>query len=327
MDKTSPIDAASTAPAGAWAVGVSGGADSVALLELLRHREELRLHVVHLDHELRGEQSTGDARFVAELAAKWRLEAKIARYREVEDDQIRVEANKSARLRAARLKLFADVVEARQLSGVILAHHADDQAETIFQRLLRGSGPAGLGGMSFEMTIGKLRIFRPLLSVDRGVLRAILTQRGIPWREDASNLVEDQLRNRVRAVLRDRTELRGRLLSLGDARGALSTWLREHSPVLDELFDVRALDSLPTPVARESALRWLSERAGDAVEITPAAVGRLIEMAQDAASPPRQQFPGGVTVRRRGGKISVMDASMSKSSRNVSSTQPGPTAR
>src|SRR5436305_14562051 len=116
-----PMDAASTVPAGAWAIGVSGGADIVALLELLQHRADLRLHVVHLDHELRGEQSTGDARFVADLAGKWGLGATVARYRDVVHDLIRAEPNKSARLRAARIRLFTDVVEMHHLCGVLLA--------------------------------------------------------------------------------------------------------------------------------------------------------------------------------------------------------------
>jgi tRNA(Ile)-lysidine synthase len=335
MDKTSPIAAALSVPAGAWAVGVSGGADSVALLELLRHRDGLRLHVVHLDHELRGEESAGDARFVAELAANWKLDVTVARYRDVEDKRIGSESNKSARLRAARFKLFADVVEQHRLAGVILAHHADDQAETIFQRLLRGSGPAGLGGMMFETTIGTLRVLRPILDVQRVALRGILIERAIPWREDASNLRDDQLRNRVRLVLRDRIDLRERLLALGDACRALSAWLRVHSADLAESFDVATLNDLPDPLARESAVRWLSERAGTGVEITPAAVGRLLKMAQDAASPSRQQFPGGLMVRRRRGTISAIDGSpksleLSKSaklSRRASSPRPGPTAR
>ena len=73
---------------GAWAVAVSGGRDSVALLELLRHRGDLLLHVVHLDHETRGRESAADARFVNELASRWGLACTIARRSEIEQMMI-----------------------------------------------------------------------------------------------------------------------------------------------------------------------------------------------------------------------------------------------
>src|SRR6266536_852570 len=134
-------------PGGAWAVGVSGGADSVALLALLRRRTDLRCHAVHLDHETRAGESAADARFVAELCANWGVNLTLARRGELERGAGEWPANRSARFRALRLELFRQACAAQQLRGVILAHHADDQAETILQRLLRGSGPAGLVGM------------------------------------------------------------------------------------------------------------------------------------------------------------------------------------
>ena len=74
----------SAVPPGPWAVGVSGGADSVALLSLLRQREDVQLHVVHLDHQTRGEASTGDARFVADLAEVWGLPSVVALREQIE---------------------------------------------------------------------------------------------------------------------------------------------------------------------------------------------------------------------------------------------------
>src|SRR5882672_10356269 len=78
-----PRVALDAVPAGAWAVGVSGGADSVALLTLLRERADLRLHVVHLNHETRGGESDADARFVEELAVSFALPCTIARLSEI----------------------------------------------------------------------------------------------------------------------------------------------------------------------------------------------------------------------------------------------------
>lgn len=293
-----------TIPAGAWAVGVSGGADSVALLHLLHGRDELSPHVVHLDHETRGGESANDAAFVEQLAERLGLRATVARRSDVERDIAAIESNLSARYRAARMKLFRDVVEKEHLGGVILAHHADDQAETILLRLLRGAGPGGLTGMSRESTVGGLRILRPLLDVPGSALREYLQRRGIEWREDASNREANQLRNRVRPWVRSRPHGAAGLRELGRACDVWTRWLRENAPRLGEQFRVRELDGLAPPLARESLRRWLSERAGDeSIEIPPAAVERLLEMIQDAATPARQDFPGGVNVRRRGGIV------------------------
>jgi tRNA(Ile)-lysidine synthase len=214
-------------------------------------------------------------------------------------------ANRSARYRAARLAFFRMTVDDQKLDGVALAHHADDLAETVIQRLLRGSGPAGLVGMRPDAVVSGVRIVRPLLRVRRAALRELLRSRGIEWREDASNEALDQQRNRVRAMLAARPALTEAALELGEACAALVEWLRACGPELGETFDVRALHRLPAPVAREAARRWLAERAGPGEEISPAAADRLVEMASDAASPPRQHFPGGLLVRRRGGMIGV----------------------
>ncbi len=174
-------------PPGRWAVAVSGGADSVALLLLLHDRRELFLHVVHLDHQTRGQASADDARFVFDLATRLSLSATIARRDEIEPNMSSLPKNPSARYRAVRIELFRRVVDAENLLGVILAHQADDQAETIFLRLLRGSGPAGLAGMSPRRQIGGLTILRPLLETRRSDLREFLAARPQEWREDASN--------------------------------------------------------------------------------------------------------------------------------------------
>jgi tRNA(Ile)-lysidine synthase len=304
-----PIEAVNAIPAGAWAIGVSGGVDSIALLELAHQRSDLQLHIAHLDHETRGGGSAEDAQFVAELAARWKLPVNIARRSEIEVGL--EEMNTSARYRAARLTLFRRVVAAHQLTGVLLAHHFDDQAETILQRLLRGSGPAGLCGMPAMTTINGLLIRRPMLGVRKADLRRVLLERGIAWREDASNASPNQQRNRLRPLLARQPEIAASLVELADASRAMIANLREMSPALPASFDVSQLHDLPAPLARESARRWLSEQAGAHADITPAAIDRLVHMAVDAASPPRQHFPGKLLVRRKSGRISASPAEVS----------------
>jgi tRNA(Ile)-lysidine synthase len=295
--------AVASIPPGSWAVGVSGGADSVALLSLLHERAGLRLHVVHLNHETRGAESDADADFVARLAASMNLPCTIGRLGDVVTASS--PNNDSARYRAARLALFARVVHNDDLHGVILAHHADDQAETVFQRLLRGAGPTALGGIRHESRVGELFILHPLLELSRSQLRGELERRGIHWREDASNVSPRYLRNRMRRLLDRRPALRDALLQLGAGCAAWRDWLDATTPQLAECFEVMLLRDLPDPLAHHAARRWLRARGADPDGLTPAVTARLVAMTRDAATPHRQHFPGRLLIRRQRGQMSV----------------------
>jgi len=292
-------------PPGRWCVAVSGGADSVALLRLLHARGDLHLHVAHLDHQLRGDDSTGDARFVADLCAAMGIRATIALRSDIESALPDPPANPSARYRAARLELFRRVVREQQLDGVALAHHADDQAETILQRLIRGSSIEGLCGMRPCTNIGDLHVYRPLLSVRRQVLRDYLAGLQQPWREDASNASRHYLRNRLRQLLAGRPELVDGLLRLAGAAQSLRQWVSDvtPAPATTGNIPIAKLAALPGPVARDLARRWLVEVGATEALLDGRAIGRLVEMATDAASAGRQDFPGGIRIARRSGRL------------------------
>src|SRR6476620_3691953 len=110
MLQTDLFSAVKTVPAGAWAVGVSGGADSVALLSLLRQRADLSLRVVHLDHQARPGASAADAKFVQAIARQWDLPCEVATYDAIAPSIDELPKNRSARFRAARLSFFCRVV-------------------------------------------------------------------------------------------------------------------------------------------------------------------------------------------------------------------------
>ena len=296
--------AVATVPPGKWGVAASGGADSVALLMLLSTRANLSLHLIHLDHQTRGAESTGDADFVRGLAGRLAIPLTVATRQELELKLTGLPANPSARFRALRFELFRQTALALHLNGVILAHHADDQAETILHRLIRGTSASGLAGMSQRTRIGGLLVLRPLLRASRAMLREYLHSIAQPWREDASNVSLKYLRNRLRPMIACDPALRRALLEVGDACRDLRVWVRAAAPGLPASFPVARLAALPDILARESARRWLAERGVPAAEISGVAVEQLLEMANDAASPPRAQIPGGLLVRRRGGAIS-----------------------
>jgi tRNA(Ile)-lysidine synthase len=175
--------------------GVSGGADSVALLRAL-YQLGIPVTIAHLNHQLRGAASDTDEQFVRELAEELSLPVVVKRaaVRELaETSGLSIEMA----ARQARHDFFATFKDA----VIALAHHADDQAETFLLRLVRGAGSEGLGGMAFRQEIGRLRLIRPMLDIPRAGILQWLERNEFTWREDASNSDEQFLRNRVRHTI------------------------------------------------------------------------------------------------------------------------------
>jgi tRNA(Ile)-lysidine synthase len=180
-------------------VAVSGGADSVALLLLmleLRKQLGVALSVVHFNHMLRGKHSDADEKFAAKLAAEHKLAFDCGR-EEVGTKAKRNKANLEETARETRYQFFAGLVASGQLDKVVVAHTADDQAETVLAHILRGTGIAGLGGI--HPRVGN--VVRPLLGVRRAELRAYLKLKKQTWREDASNRDMTRMRARIRKKL------------------------------------------------------------------------------------------------------------------------------
>lgn len=174
---------------------VSGGADSVALLVLLKQlsgRFPFVLIAAHLNHSLRVE-SGEDAQFVADLCAKLLvpLEAETIDIKTLSEER---GEGLEATGRFARRRFFERVAQEQNCTSIALAHHADDQAETVLFRLFRGSGLTGLGAMRTRAGL----YVRPLLHFRKAELHDWLDVNGIAWREDASNLDPAFSRNRIR---------------------------------------------------------------------------------------------------------------------------------
>ena len=176
-------------------VAVSGGVDSIVLLDVLDGLG-YPLHVAHLDHALRP-NSADDGRFVADEAQRRGLPCSVER-RDV-SAYARTEGLSLEEAGRRQRYAFLDQVASRVGSEFIaLGHHADDQAETVILRLLRGSGATGLGGMEIAR---EGRYLRPLLRVRRAEIEKYARQRGLCYREDPSNRDPRFLRNRVRGEL------------------------------------------------------------------------------------------------------------------------------
>ena len=171
-------------------VGLSGGADSVALLLLLLERGG-RVEAAHVNHGLRGAESDGDEAFVRALCAEKGVPLKV--YRASPPDNPGENWARQARYGFLRQAMRETGAEA-----LALAHHRDDQAETLLMHLARGSGLQGLTGMAPDALMDGIRVVRPLLGVSGRELRDMLAESGQSWREDATNRDPRYLRNALR---------------------------------------------------------------------------------------------------------------------------------
>jgi len=183
-------------------VGVSGGPDSVALLHALVRLQDLlgiRTHVVHVDHQLRTE-SRDDAVFVQELSNQLKVSANVER-RHVLQEAERLGLSLEDAARRARYDALLGVARRIGAQSIAVAHTADDQAETVLMRLLRGAGLAGLSAMPVVRPLQELRLIRPLLQAPRTEVLDYLRREGVPFRQDASNQDLRFVRNRIRHQL------------------------------------------------------------------------------------------------------------------------------
>jgi tRNA(Ile)-lysidine synthase len=191
------------------AVGVSGGADSVALLHILNeYRKEFgigRLVAAHVNHGLRGEESDGDEAFARAEAAGLGIEFFSVRLSGINDGDIDPDGldgadsdigNVEAWARRERYKFFSGIRREHGIDWTATAHTANDQAETVLLRLSRGAGLRGLRGI---LPVRRDGVIRPLLGVERRRLLEWLSARGVGHREDSSNAELRFRRNRIRA--------------------------------------------------------------------------------------------------------------------------------
>jgi tRNA(Ile)-lysidine synthase len=199
LTKVQSALAAMLVPGEPLLAGVSGGPDSVAMLDMLISGG-WHPHVCHLNHQLRGAESDADAGFVQHLAERHQLAVSVE-VRDVAAFATEKKLSLEDAARQARLEFFSAVARRTGITRIALAHTADDQVETFLMRLLRGAGVPGLIGIWPERKLGPLRIIRPLLKVRRQEVLDYLAAHHLPYRTDASNDDPRFTRNRVRHEL------------------------------------------------------------------------------------------------------------------------------
>lgn len=220
-------------------VACSGGPDSVALFHLLKElapRLGVSLHLIHFDHGLR-RGSAKDLEFVRKMARRFHVPF-YAERRKAKHPVRRRGLSPEESARRARYDFFEQAAKKTLVRKVVLAHHRDDQAETVLMRILQGTGLRGLQGIRPVARIGCLTVLRPLLEIGRDELRRFLAHRRILFRVDPTNRSGKFLRNRIRSRLLPFLErefnprVREGLLRLAETASAesqgLDEWVRRH---------------------------------------------------------------------------------------------------
>ncbi len=192
---------------GCVVLAISGGPDSLALLHLMlevrdRSYPRLALHVGHLHHGMRGAAADADARFVESEAARLSVACTV----ELADvPRLAVERRLGIEVagRDARYQFLTRLAKSLGAGQIAFGHQADDQAETVLMRVLRGAGPRGMGGIPYARPVAGapgIRVIRPLLDCTRREVVQFLRHRGLRSRLDSTNLSRKYLRNRLRRL-------------------------------------------------------------------------------------------------------------------------------
>jgi tRNA(Ile)-lysidine synthase len=237
---------------GKYVVAVSGGVDSLVLLDLLRHLPGVEIVVAHFDHGIRSD-SGKDRRFVQNLAAKYNLPFEYAEGR-------LGRGASEAMARAARYDFFDKVRGKHEARAIITAHHEDDTLETAIINLIRGTGRKGLSSLGSSD-----RLIRPLLKASKQEIISYAKSQGLEWREDRTNQEEIYLRNYVRRRLLPQFEKndRQKLLEIielsknnsEELDNLLAEELGRYSE--NDQLDRRWFNNLPHAVALEVMAAWL----------------------------------------------------------------------
>jgi tRNA(Ile)-lysidine synthase len=301
-----PIEVSTLRPGLRLAVGLSGGADSVALLRALaEQRRELGLvlHAAHLHHGLRGVEADGDLEFARALAADLGIPFHEARVNAGATAKYNAETIEEA-ARRLRYGWFRQLMATGEVEAVATAHTRDDQAETVLAKFLRGAWTEGLSGIHPVIEHPEGRILRPLLSTTRAEVEAYLSALGQSWREDSSNRHLTFTRNRIRHELLPLLEgwnpqLREHLVQMATlARDEEAWWTAELARLGPQILmhglpvrgggrraasdglalDVTRLASLPSALQRR-LLRSAVEQLGTTVDFPSTEALRILALS------------------------------------------------
>jgi tRNA(Ile)-lysidine synthase len=312
------VERAGVAPDALILAAVSGGADSVAMLRALHElvpRAGIRLAAGHLNHRLRGAESDRDEAFVRDLCRRWGVALEVEQAGALAAGM----PNLEEAAREARHDFLRRTADRLGAAHIALAHNADDQAETVLMRLLRGAGVAGLGAMREN---GPGRVVRPMLTIERSAIEQYLRAIGQPWIEDSTNASLAIARNRIRRELLPYIEreyapgLSRRLVELAAEMNAVDEYLsraaenelrriRRGDGALD-LAGFAAIDRALRPLVMR---RYLAARLGGLRRVSRSHIDALVRLATDGPPGGSAALPRGWRAVREYSRLSIVQGS------------------
>lgn len=310
-------------PEASWVIGVSGGPDSTLLLHALKamsERQELRwtLHMAHFHHGLRGAEADADAAFVTEMAEQLDLPLHI----EQTDIRAAVARDGGSTEEVARSRRYDFLERVALKTGselVAVAHHADDNAETVLHRICRGTGLRGLAGIRDVRPIqaeSRVRLVRPLLNQRRAVIEELCDARGLKRREDSTNCSPEFTRGRIRNIIMPllaeqlNPNVAEAVLRLAEHARLLGNYLEDaaartfESLVISQrpghiVLNTRALLSKQRIIQAEVVRRAISLVLGGEQDLSFGNIEAVLRLADDPASGKEVHVPGPLVVRKQ----------------------------
>ena len=300
-------------------VGISGGPDSVCLLHILDRLAEdlsLQLFAVHVNHGLRGEAADADENWTREFCDSLGIPCRV----------VRVDAAAYAKEhgltveeagRQLRYAAFADLRQELGAAMIAVAHHADDQAETVLMRILRGTGTYGLAGMEYQRQDG---VIRPLLDVSRAEIEAYCEEHDLHPCKDQSNESTDYTRNRIRLELLPyirehfNPNINEALLRLSAIAGEERAWtdaLAEKFLAEHEGLPITALRELSSPLRKRVILLAL-KRAGLTQDISAVHLEAADRMILEGSVSKQVEFPRGYVLKMGYEEAEITDSAPSR---------------
>jgi tRNA(Ile)-lysidine synthase len=296
-------------------VAVSGGPDSVCLLHILvqlQDKLDIKLHVAHLNHQLRGAESEADAGYVAELAEKLKIPATIGA-RDVKAYQAQHRASLEEAAREVRYTFLAQAAASAGAERVAVGHTADDQVETILMHLIRGSGTRGLRGLQplsrWRSSDMSLTVIRPLLELTREETAVYCRDNELHPRLDASNLSIEPFRNRIRHHLlpqlqKYNPQVTDALLRLARIAGDDIAFIDAEADRIrgkvarkegeTVIFDRQILAGLPAALKRHLLRTSIEDLLGNLKDIEAHHIEEILK-ALDRPAGKKISLPGGLT--------------------------------
>ena len=299
-------------------LGVSGGADSMAMFDAIHRLEKFVVAAAHLNHCLRGAESDADEEFVESEARKRGVEyiseridvASLARERK---------RNVEATARTARYEFLTRSALSLEAPYVLTAHTRDDQVETILLRLIRGTSPSGMRGIYASRPLGRgITLHRTMLEVARPEVLEHLTNFKIDYRTDSTNLSSEYARNRVRneviPLLRqfnpefDEAAVRLAEMISEDAL-MLDEQARNSLKVMEQSLDARHISTLSAALRRRIVKAWIEDARGHLLRIDKSHLDAIDDLIARRRGNKTIELPEGWRVRLKDGHLTIFQAS------------------